>query len=1267
MGFDNECIVNIQSLAGEYFCPVCRTLVYPNEALQSQCTHLYCKLCLTYIVGTTKACPYDGYLVTEKDSKPLVESDKALAERIGKTPVHCLFHRSGCSWQGPLSECTSHCSGCSFGNSPVVCNRCGVQIIHRQVQEHAQNCAGANPHVQQTAENPKDAATAVAVTTTNSSQATSQPVVSASQALVPQTVTAPPATQDSNPHVHTIATSAAMSTEQWYPQHFQQYQQQYPGYDPYQQYYPYQQPAQQVQQHVPYAGQPQVYAQPPTGMQGHHQPLPQVQGQGPAQTQPQPQGPPQAQSFVQNQVNSQQQQSHIQVHTQTAAPGQIPPQQPYPQAQPHPPPNSMQPPAQQNIQAPYQQTQFQGHSVQLQIQPQPHSNPQPVLQSQPQSHPYPPSQQPAPSVVPGYQSHHPVQPQQQILPAPQHYPMPMHPSSGSFPPAAQFPQQPPHLRPPPTNPSLPNQQQANLMQSQSQIQGVPPAQHPHIYPQTPQQGYIGHQRPAGQPMQQPYQQYGQPPFPSQASGSVQGPFHQIPFGQQPMQTQSQAQGPTQLQQSAVARPPPQMHGSVQAHGMPPQQPPSYGGRPIAPNQTATSHPFAQSGGAFGGAPHSRPLPSSSVQQSEHQIFEGGIANQQQVPSGQQFSQSDREIKHIMGEGNAAPQGGSALNKTVGNDISGPEEDSVRAKAQDSEIRGKSGDEEHNITTEGEKKGTRSQVAEAEVDALKTGSSEPSLEKTGKEKTGTLNEMDGSVFAVKDSTSRQTEAFVGHKKDNTNVLANENKSSHGQVSQQGLAIGEYAGFHDKGLPNSSNQAQLTDQGRYQMPSGTYGPPSQQQRHTMPSNSQSGPYVGAPPNALPGQGPAHLKPQGPGLSGPLHQSLHPSEHFHQSGSSQSHESFQGVQRGQYYQNNPPQPPFSRTNKAEPTGPLHGSDNAGPLQNQRLHHLEGRYPDPNVSGSFDRGLYEQTLANENRVPGAALGLHAKNVNDDHMKQFRTGPAGRNSQGEYEQALKQFPKPANIGNGSIRAGPGFGVDHLPPRSPGREFHGIPSRGFGAQSGGPHNQPGLDNVHGWGSHAVNEGPRSFDISSDPVGKTFRDHFRSGDMAGQDFIPNHMRRGELFGPRNVPSHIRAVEGFGTFSDPRMGELNGHGGFPYGESFAGNKLNHPRLGEPGFRSSFSLHEFPRPGGFYEGNLESIDRFRKRMPASMGWCRICKVNCDTVDGLDLHSQTPEHQQRTMEMVMSIKQNAKRQKTSKDQSFVEEGIRSRNAGNRGRGKKV
>lgn len=923
-----------------------------------------------------------------------------------------------------------------------------------------------------------------------------------------------------------------------------------------------------------------------------------------------------------------------------------------------------------------------------------------------------------------------------MQPPQQHYSMPMHPSSGSFPPAAQFPQQSSHIRPPQTNSTLPNQQQPNQMPSQSQIQGVPPAQQPQIYPPTPQQGYTGQQRPAVQPMQQQFQQYGQKPFPSQASGSVQGPLHQIPFGQQPMQTQSQPQGPSQLQQSVASRPPPPSHGSVQAHGMPPQHPQAYGGRPVAPNQTAVSQPFPQSGGVFGGAAHSRPLPSSSVQPSGHQIFEGGSGNQQQVPSGQQFSQSDRAMMHTASEGNAAAQGGPVLNKTAGNDVGGSGVDSVRVKALESEIRRRSGDEEHKITNEGEvnatHEGTRRKVAEPEVDPLKVEFSEPLMKKIKEEdancnidsssggnnlETATPNEKDGSVFAAKqmenssgkDSTSRQTEAYSGHKKDDTNVLVHGNKLSHEKVNLQGPAVDEYTRFQDMGLMNSSNRNPITDQGRYQMPSGPYGPSSQQQRPAIHSNLGS--FLGASPNAPPGQGSAHLKPQGPGMSGPLHQSLYPSEHVQQS-SSHTHEGFQGVQKGQYHQNNPPsQPPVSKTIKAETTGSLHGSDGAALFNNQRLHHLEGRYLDPHVSGSFDRGLYEQPLSNENRIPGfeAASGLHVKNVNDFHRNQFMTGPTGRIGQGEYEPALKQFPKPppTNFGNGSLRAGdypheynsenpskflppyhpngtshtnnvgerptgiqpdfrgsgPVFGVNHMPPRSPGKEYHGMASRGFGGQSGGPHNQPGLDNVHGRATHAIPEGPRSFDISSDPAGKPLREHF----MSGKDFIPNHLRRGELFGPRNVPNHFGAVDSFGRFPQG-MGELTGHGGFPYAESFAGNKSNHPRLGEPGFRSSFSLHGFPSAGGFYAGNLDSFDRFRKRMPTNMGWCRICKVDCDSVDGLDLHSQTAEHQQRTMDMVISIKQhNAKRQKTSKDHSSVEEGIRSRNAGNRGRGNKA
>ncbi|KAK8942606.1 hypothetical protein KSP39_PZI009635 [Platanthera zijinensis] len=56
-------------MADDYFYHVCHTLIFPNEPLQSQCTHLYYKLHLAYVVATSHACPYDGYLVTDINSK----------------------------------------------------------------------------------------------------------------------------------------------------------------------------------------------------------------------------------------------------------------------------------------------------------------------------------------------------------------------------------------------------------------------------------------------------------------------------------------------------------------------------------------------------------------------------------------------------------------------------------------------------------------------------------------------------------------------------------------------------------------------------------------------------------------------------------------------------------------------------------------------------------------------------------------------------------------------------------------------------------------------------------------------------------------------------------------------------------------------------------------------------------------------------------------------------------------------------------------------
>ncbi|XP_052138062.1 uncharacterized protein LOC127756726 isoform X1 [Oryza glaberrima] len=460
MGFDNECVLNIQTLPGEYFCPVCRTLICPNEALQTQCTHLYCKPCLAYIVATTQACPYDGYLVTEADSKPLMESNKPLAETIGKVTVHCQYHKSGCQWHGNLSDCITHGTTCAYGNSPVVCNRCSTQIVHRQVQEHAQLCPGLQPQAQ--AQHTDSSMMQSSATGTQaavqgpSAVASAVPMtpVTAAPTTVPSTTTARAGTDSAiavasagSTTVSTVAVAPSLpvaptaasqgqalapqtpTAEQYQQQlqYQQYYQQHYPGYNPY---------MQQYQQY----GQYQQYTQPQTQI------APQNVAQAPAQSapyaQPQVLQPNQPQHMVPFQPQNQ---PHL---TQLQAPAA------QSQSQQHPP---LQSAAQtQIVQAqPQSQVSFQ--------QPQPHAQPTthtPVptqLGSQPFA--MPPTQatpsEVQPHVQPHIPQHHQVMAQQQ-QPQLQHLPQQQHPNAQqqSYPQMQAYHQPPPMSHAQPQNPSV---------------------------------------------------------------------------------------------------------------------------------------------------------------------------------------------------------------------------------------------------------------------------------------------------------------------------------------------------------------------------------------------------------------------------------------------------------------------------------------------------------------------------------------------------------------------------------------------------------------------------------------------------------------------------------------------------------------------------------------------------------------------------------------------------------------------------------------------
>ncbi|MCE5166821.1 hypothetical protein HAX54_027502, partial [Datura stramonium] len=693
MGFDIECIIDIHSYPGEYFCPVCRTLVFPNDAVQSQCTHLYCKPCLAHVANGSRACPYDGYLVTEADSKPLIESDKTLAESIGRVKVRCLYHRSGCTWEGPLSDCNSHCSGCSFGNSPVICNRCGVQIVHRQVHEHALSCPGVYP-AQQTANGAQDNPSSGAATTAagvDSNQTTAHSGTPASQTPNPQTTTSSllpgqDPNQQANASSQALVTASAgvPTSEQWYQQQYQQYYQQYAGYDPYQQqYYPYQQqPIQQYQQ------QPQIYMQPPA--------QPQALGLPKGLTQPQVQALAQ-QHQNQVQVNPQQQlpptmQPHTQIPSQIYPTSRAqPPTQPPPYPQPYP----MQSHSQQHVQVPqYQQPPAQVHplpSSQAQphppVQPQPHSQLQPQInvQHHSQSHGQlrpPQAGQPAhapgetlhstANAVSGFHSYpQPQSMQQAPMGMTQQPPMHPHPASGSMPPVqthGQIPQQPPLMRPPQ---GLVGNQQPGLVPSQGQT----PTQS-QLYPTAQQAGHSIQQHPV-QPNQQPMsQQYSQQhtfpgPLPSQSH--QQGHFAH----QQPLQSQLHPQGlPNVVPQSLHAYVQPQQNVTLPPPPQP-QQSQTYIGRPGMQNHVQL---ISQAHGGYNTTAKVRPVQPALSQPQMNPSYGNHTSNEHGSMDQKKLSALESKGDHLPNKTAGRPEVGDPSQDNVQKDLNSLAAKSIDAMA-----------------------------------------------------------------------------------------------------------------------------------------------------------------------------------------------------------------------------------------------------------------------------------------------------------------------------------------------------------------------------------------------------------------------------------------------------------------------------------------------------------------------------------------------------------------------------------------------------------
>lgn len=239
----------------------------------------------------------------------------------------------------------------------------------------------------------------------------------------------------------------------------------------------------------------------------------------------------------------------------------------------------------------------------------------------------------------------------------------------------------------------------------------------------------------------------------------------------------------------------------------------------------------------------------------------------------------------------------------------------------------------------------------------------------------------------------------------------------------------------------------------------------------------------------------------------------------------------------------------------------------------------------------------------------------------------------GIHEEMMGRRPESGGMRPDFMGPRSEFGRNRLdplaPPRSPGKDYMGMPSGrpnigpsgGFGPVGGPPHLSRPIEDV--------NRDPLGFDEQRNkPFG------FHSGAM--HNVFPS----GQLppgVGNRFPPFHSGPAPGApGALPNPMM----------MGDPVANFGVNIPMQG------------FPGEGGFFKkqgqmpNDAEPMDLGRKRKPGSTGWCRICQIDCYTVEGLEQHTQTREHQKRAMDMVLSIKQDsAKRQKISTEDPMSQE----------------
>ncbi|CAG2119053.1 unnamed protein product [Medioppia subpectinata] len=133
MGYD--CSRFTDEISEELLCSICSEVL--EEALTTDCEHLFCRQCITEWLSVNRTCPIDRLYITARNLKA---APRVVRNLLGKLDIRCDFAPDGCQTVVALEALEKHVNDCYYNPKKRLCCQkgCDKWMTREELKTH--NC-----------------------------------------------------------------------------------------------------------------------------------------------------------------------------------------------------------------------------------------------------------------------------------------------------------------------------------------------------------------------------------------------------------------------------------------------------------------------------------------------------------------------------------------------------------------------------------------------------------------------------------------------------------------------------------------------------------------------------------------------------------------------------------------------------------------------------------------------------------------------------------------------------------------------------------------------------------------------------------------------------------------------------------------------------------------------------------------------------------------------------------------------------------------------